>query len=808
MTLPNLDSLCTKTSNLASAVVHSSNFSEQVSRKVRQLDVKHRRVEAALHRVEALQSVKDSVEGANLCLRTNDLAGLVQHIQEFRDVKESVPQNTQEYEAMEELEQRAQTIVLQNFDNAVASGDMARVNKCCADFFHALDMQATGVTRYLQYVQGRLVAEMDVNVDALLETDPRALLEHVDHVKLTNQTFSTAGKLFQEHETGLIREVFGPAGGPLKIYQLITSVTDQTGAAILRHFLRVNDLREASKLMSRSWVGTDHMDHPSGPTDQEFEDVTNLLGELAFLLQQALQWLVFVEAKRDELNTWCQKNQKNGDGACLPDRTGLTEMARIAEELAGIYTVMETSLLAVGIRRAIQGDEVSQEEFDYDGSTSSPNGGLLPAQDRQAAASTTDRGLVRPEDGGFTSTVVDEVFLMFKYSTERAIATCSDDALCAVLSAVDQLLSDNLRKAYLQRLEYEGMNAAEQLKQVQKMMGDGIGKGLEHLDNTLNRLDEQITDNIDKLQDQAMKGMENIKDFLKVGQPRGIRRQFAGGSFDARYGVEVPDDGTAQQEIVVRTVQDIEVVLNNMEKTAEYIKELRSSVEVSMQHALTSRLAICLDGLSHTSRQFLGDLQRGLRELSEVLIPQIHGITTVLFTNRSNAVSVTTAVVQGQVPLSTPVVAYDLNETEYAVNEANDPFAHQLVQNLESLFEGFAFELTEGNFTELVFLVVEIVCERLEAAVFGKLFSQLGAAQLDKDIRVLVAALSRKANRSVRDKFAKLTQMYTLLSLDSPREALELWSPTRWRLSAQEVKRVLSLRKDFDSSVISQMLLQ
>jgi hypothetical protein len=815
--LPNLDLLCTKSSNLAHAVVHSSAFSEQVSRKVRKLDVKYRRVEAALKRVDALQSVKDSVEGANRCLRTNDVLGLVQHIQEFREVKESVPHNSQEYEMMGALEARAQAIVLQHFENAVASGDMARVNTYCADFFKALEMQDTGVTRYLEYVRVRLVGEMGVDIDALLDTDPRTLLKHVDHIQLMDQTFATAGRIFQEHETGLIREVFGSVGGPTKMYDLITSITDQTGAAILRHFLRANDLREASKMMSRTWAGVDeaNQNQSRGPTDQEFEDVTNLLGELAFLLQQALQWIAFVQAKGNELTKWCQQNQPGSHRASAREDTKiLTEMARIADELVGIYTVMETSLLTVGTRRAIDADDVSQEErnFDEDVQLHDDISSVAPGNHVGGVSSITSKGgLV---DGGFTSTVVDEVFLMFKYSTERAIATCSNDALCAVLSSIDQMLSEKLRFIFLQRLEYKGVNnAADQLKQVHKMMGDGIGKGLEHLDSTLNRLDEQITDNIDKLQDQALKGMESIKDFLKVGQPRGIRRQFqfAGGGFDAQDGsssASSDQEKSQKKDIIVRSVQDIEVVLNDIEKTAEYIKELRSSIDSSMQQKTSnSRLSICLDGLAHTSRQFLGDLQRGLRQLSEVLIPQIHGITTVLFSHRSIAVSVTTAVVKGQVPPSTPIVTYDLNETEYAVNEANDPFAHQLVHNLEELLEGFAFELTEGNYTELVLLVIEIVCERLETAIFQKRFSQLGAAQLDKDIRVLVTALSRKANRSVRDKFAKLTQMYMLLSLDSPREALDLWSPTRWRLSAEEVKKVLSLRKDFDHSVITQMVL-
>ena len=84
--------------------------------------------------------------------------------------------------------------------------------------------------------------------------------------------------------------------------------------------------------------------------------------------------------------------------------------------------------------------------------------------------------------------------------------------------------------------------------------------------------------------------MENIKDFLKVGKPRGIRRQLARGSFDAHNGAD-GDDG-AEHDSNVRSVQDIEVVLNNMERTAEYIKDLRNSVEASSQQSRSPRLVI------------------------------------------------------------------------------------------------------------------------------------------------------------------------------------------------------------------------
>ena len=49
--------------------------------------------------------------------------------------------------------------------------------------------------------------------------------------------------------------------------------------------------------------------------------------------------------------------------------------------------------------------------------------------------------------------------------------------------------------------------------------------------------------------------------------------------------------------------------------------------------------------------------------------------------------------------------------------------------------------------------------DRLEAVVRVKRFNQLGGLQLDRDVRMLVSTLSSLTQRTVRDKFAILSQV-------------------------------------------------
>jgi hypothetical protein len=67
------------------------------------------------------------------------------------------------------------------------------------------------------------------------------------------------------------------------------------------------------------------------------------------------------------------------------------------------------------------------------------------------------------------------------------------------------------------------------------------------------------------------------------------------------------------------------------------------------------------------------------------------------------------------------------------------------------------------------------VAARLEAIVSKKAFNQLGGLAMDRDVRTLVSHLAELTQRTVRDKFARLTQMATVLSLETPSEILDYW---------------------------------
>lgn len=88
----------------------------------------------------------------------------------------------------------------------------------------------------------------------------------------------------------------------------------------------------------------------------------------------------------------------------------------------------------------------------------------------------------------------------------------------------------------------------------------------------------------------------------------------------------------------------------------------------------------------------------------------------------------------------------------------------------------------------------------------------MGALQLDKEVRALVAFLSASTTWTIRDRLTRLTQIVVLLNLESCEEISEYWGPNAssnntWRLTPAEVRQILALRY-FKSRLSHSMLIK
>ncbi|VFQ76094.1 unnamed protein product [Cuscuta campestris] len=244
---------------------------------------------------------------------------------------------------------------------------------------------------------------------------------------------------------------------------------------------------------------------------------------------------------------------------------------------------------------------------------------------------------------------------------------------------------------------------------------------------------------------------------------------------------------------VQKTGTEIATALNNVDVSSEYILKLRHEIEeqcaeVFPTPAHRERVKSCLSELNEMSTSFKKALNAGMEQLVATVTPRIRPLLD-----------------------SVATISYELSEAEYAENEVNDPWVQRLLHAAESNTAWLQPLMTANNYDSFIHLVIDFLVKRLEVIMLQKRFSQLGGLQLDRDIRALVSYFSGVTQRTVRDKFARLTQMATILNLEKVSEILDFWGensgPMTWRLTPAEVRRVLGLRVDFKPEAIAALKL-
>lgn len=244
---------------------------------------------------------------------------------------------------------------------------------------------------------------------------------------------------------------------------------------------------------------------------------------------------------------------------------------------------------------------------------------------------------------------------------------------------------------------------------------------------------------------------------------------------------------------VQKTGTEIATALNNMDVSSEYVLKLRHEIEEQCAEVFPTpadreKVKSCLSELGEMSNSFKQTLNAGMEQLVATVTPRIRPVLD-----------------------SVGTISYELSEAEYADNEVNDPWVQRLLHAVETNATWLQPVMTANNYDSFVHLIIDFIAKRLEVIMMQKRFSQLGGLQLDRDARALVHHFSSMTQRTVRDKFARLTQMATILNLEKVSEILDFWGensgPMTWRLTPAEVRRVLGLRIDFKPEAIAALKL-
>jgi hypothetical protein len=144
---------------------------------------------------------------------------------------------------------------------------------------------------------------------------------------------------------------------------------------------------------------------------------------------------------------------------------------------------------------------------------------------------------------------------------------------------------------------------------------------------------------------------------------------------------------------------------------------------------------------------------------------------------------------------------YQINESQYADYQVNDPFVKGFISQANIIHQHLKSVLNTTSCEDIMQHMADQTCRRIENTALKKKFSLFGALQFDTDVRGLCSFFTGVSEQALRHKFSRLLEMSTLLNLENATELREMYSEMRtWRLTAEEIRKLLGSRVDFDAT--------
>ncbi|XP_032709872.1 conserved oligomeric Golgi complex subunit 4 isoform X1 [Lontra canadensis] len=704
---PNLQLIEGDAKQLAGMITFTCNLAENVSSKVRQLDLAKNRLYQAIQRADDILDLKFCMDGVQTALRNEDYEQAAAHIHRYLCLDKSVIELSRQgkegsmidanLKLLQEAEQRLKAIVTEKFALATKEGDLPQVERFFK-IFPLLGLHEEGLSKFSEYLCKQVASKSEENLLLVLGTDMsdrRAAVIFADTLTLL---FEGIARIVETHQP-IVETYYGPG----RLYTLIKYLQvecDRQVEKVVDKFIKQRDYHQQFRHVQNSLM--------RNSTTEKIEprELDPILTEVTLMNARSELYLRFLRKRissdfevgdsmaSEEVKQEHQKSLDKLLNNCLLSCT--------MQELIGFYITMEEYFMRETVNKAVALDTY--------------------------------------EKGQLTSSMVDDVFYIVKKCIGRALSSSSIDCLCAMINLATTELESDFRDVLCNKLRM-GFPATT-LQDIQR----GVTSAVNIMHSSLQQ-----------------------------------------GKFDTK-GIESTDE--AKLSFLVN--------LNNVEVCSENISTLKKTLESDCTKLFSqgiggeqaqAKFDSCLSDLAAVSSKFRDLLQEGLTELNSTAIkPQVQPwINTFLS------------------------VSHNIEEEEFNDYEANDPWVQQFILNLEQQMAEFKASLSPVIYDSLTGLMTSLVAVELERVVLKSTFNRLGGLQFDKELRSLIAYLTTVTTWTIRDKFARLSQMATILNLERVTEILDYWGansgPLTWRLTPAEVRQVLALRMDFRSEDIKRLRL-
>nr|CAD7453185.1 unnamed protein product [Timema tahoe] len=799
--LPNLHIVHSDTRRLTDMITFTSTLAENVSAKVRHLDIARSRVSECQQRVHDLLDLQLCSDGVQTALRSEDYEKAAGHVHRFLsmdqnlliqtadDVAEDCTSVTNSSTLLEEAATRLSKVVTAKFDEAVRSQDLASVERFFK-IFPLLGLHDQGLAKFSHYLCSKLQETAQKNLKTALETkltDKRANVIYADTLTLL---FEGIARVVEIHQP-LIETYYG-LGRLIGIIPHLQRECDRQTKKVLAEFSKHRQLDHKLQQVDdyyRGPVGV-YGKHPVDKLDPKELDL--FLGELTIMHSRAELYVRFVRRRvMNDLEVGVPNVQTR---AALVTELETTlqgsELCHRMQELLSHYFLLERYFMEGSVRKAVDMDSLEEGSL-----TSSMVDDVFFIVRKSIRAS------------GETSSMVDDVFFMVRKSIRASGETSSmvDDVFFMEEHQVRHPAWWTMCSSWSGRASGETSSMVDDVFFMVRKSIRASGETSTMVDDVffMVRKSNRRASSSASL-DGVCAVINNACSLLEMDLCGVLRQQlkqgYPSGYLDLTQAYNVLHSTIQQGRLQASDSEQARLMflayLNNADVSTEYIDTLRQSLSEEVPSVLSplkaherDKLESCLSGLASVNASLRAVVDYGIQQLrASAIKPRVSPWVDSFL-----------------------AVSHQLSEEEFASYEADEAFIQNLIMNLQGLLTSLKPNLTPGNYDTIVSILTSEVTSHMEKVVLKSSFNRLGGLVLDKEVRALVGYLTSATSWSIRDKFARLTQIATVLNLERVTEISDYWgnssSPLTWRLTPTEIRQIMSLRTDFRSEDIKRLKL-
>ncbi|CAF0916497.1 unnamed protein product [Rotaria sordida] len=698
--VPALQIITQDAHNLSNTISFTAALADNISAKVRELDVTKSRVVACLQRAKDIIDLKKCTDGVKKALEDEEYEEAAAHIHRYLNIDAASLQLSsdpaegsslhQALLSLDEAEKKLKSIVNVKFDQAVEIGHLPEAMRFFK-IFPLLNLHQIGLEKFCKHLCLQINNHGEKTLKKTLEIPFNHKRYPVIYSDYLTSLFEYVADIVETYQP-LVETYYGPGKLFNFVSMLQTACDTQVQRAInsfksQRQFDTIFRRIQQSSLLTQKSLSTTstnliQTDLLSSSDKLDPRELDDFLAEITLINASCELYLRFI---RRRLNSDCETaypliNDMKTD-VCLKQLKEIERfinhsgLSRTLHEFINQYITIENYFMRESIYKAILID--------------SPN-------------------------------MVDDVFFILRKCLKRSISSSNIEGICAMLNHAVSIIDTIYREQLYLRLK-SGYPSGFDLSQAYTVIQSSIQLG--------------------KLQGSDIEKLKQI--FL--------------------------------------------ITFNNVEITYGNLHTLKNLLEDELKKTLTlnehnkTKFDTCLNEFHSAANRFKDLIEFACQQLcTSAIKPRIKTLMDVYVT-----------------------INHKLSEDEFSQFEANDPFLQNFIVQVDALFVPFKSVLSTGNYDRLITASTNEIVTIWEKVLLKCGFNRFGGLQFDKEVRGLMTYLTNATSLPIRDKFQRLTQIATLLSLEKLKEINDYWDPSSskitWRLTPSEVRQILNLRTDFRS---------